>query len=163
MTADVYAQNILFKSQQLFLGILSHIRERYLIFLFLFLWYQVKQTHLAFPGVFTLPCFIVKKDRRHCHLLPSGARKRVHSSGLNKVFNGTAVHLFVGHTVDKIFHGTENTVFLPFFQDCVYDRPSHAFDRRKSIADTISWYREAAFSFVDIRRQDGNIHHTAAG
>ena len=46
------------------------------------------------------------------------------------------------------------TVFLPFLNNSLYDRPSHSLDGSQSVADISIGYREAAHTLINVRRQD---------
>ena len=52
---------------------------------------------------------------------------------------------------------------MPLSKDLIYNRLSHTLNGGKSVTDSISRYRKAALSLVDVRRQNRNIHHPAAG
>ena len=102
MAADIDSQHLLLKGKDHVLGILSHVRKFYLVFLFLILGYNVKKAELPGHVVLLIVGDLIHNLHIGAHELLSRPRKAVKGSGLDKVFDSLLVYLLVRHPRDEI-------------------------------------------------------------
>ena len=161
MPADIDTKHLLFKGKEHLLWILPNIRKADIKLLLFFCGNQVKKTHLSCHVVLPVLHDMIHDLSVSYHKLFSGTGQTVKSPGLDKVLNRLFVDLLIGHTADKILQIQEFTVLIPLLHNSFDHRPSHALDCCQCIADGSVLYRKAAFSLIDVRRQDADPHTAA--
>ena len=162
MACQVHADDLFFKGQLRLLVILAHIRQGNVKFLFLLLIHKVKEGHLSGHGVFFLLVHLVQDLHVDGHELPSRAAQAVKGSRLDKVLDGAPVHILSGHPLDEILQAAEESVLSSLLDNGVDHRLPDALDGCQAVPDIASVHGEISLSLVDVGRQDGNPHLTAA-
>ena len=161
MAADIDSQHLLLKGKDHVLGILSHVRKFYLVFLFLILGYNVKKAELPGHVVLLIVGDLIHNLHIGAHELLSRPRKAVKGSGLDKVFDSLLVYLLVRHPRDEILEIGKLPSCVALAHHGVDDRLSDALNGGKSVTDGSVIHGKTALPLIDIRREDADPHAAA--
>ena len=135
MSADIKSQYLLFKRQQIFLGILRHIRYLHFKGCLILLRSKIKETHLTCKIFLFLLCRIIHHLTIDHHHLTAVSSKTVERTRLDKVFHGSLIHFFSGRAVDKVCQIFKRPSGFPFPDQFFNHRFSNTLNRIQSIPD----------------------------
>ena len=137
MSADVDAQNLLFKGQNKLFFVLLHLRKLNLeMLLFLFV-HQFKKAHLPGHGGLAALSYAVHNAPVGHHILLAVSSQAVQCSCLNQIFQGLFVDLLSGHPLYEVRKALEGSPEIPLRHYTLHHGPSYALDGRQSIADRL--------------------------
>ena len=95
----------------------------------------------------------------NAHELLARAAQGIQSPCLDQILNGSFVeHILCRHTGDKVFQRFKGPEGISFLCYRLHHRTSDALDGSQAVTDISAVNGEICLAFVDVRRQDLNIH-----